>query len=93
MQKISRHQNLIVDMSSIDDTDDETGLDTLKQLEELGTSTPSTPTKKLLKYAPNRDKEYCGILPYFGSPIYRYEVMPMGIACAPQIWMDYIPIS
>lgn len=35
-------------------------------------------------------KEYCGILPYFGSPIYRYEVLPMGIACAPQIWMDYI---
>ena len=30
-------------------------------------------------------KEYCGILPYFGSPIYRYEVLPMGIACAPQI--------
>ena len=34
-------------------------------------------------------KEYCGILPYFGSPIYRYEVLPMGIACAPQIWMDH----
>ena len=34
--------------------------------------------------------EYCGILAYFGSPIYRYEVLPMGIACAPQIWMDYI---
>ena len=32
-----------------------------------------------------KSKEYCGILPYFGSPIYRYEVMPMGIACAPQI--------
>ena len=27
-------------------------------------------------------KEYCGILPYFGSPIYRYDVLPMGIACA-----------
>ena len=36
-----------------------------------------------------KSKEYCGILPYFGSPIYRYEVLPMGIACAPQIWMDY----
>ena len=35
-----------------------------------------------------KSKEYCGILPYFGSPIYRYEVLPMGIACAPQIWMD-----
>ena len=38
------------------------------------------------------NKEYCGILPYFGSPIYRYEVLPMGIACAPQIWMDYITL-
>ena len=37
-----------------------------------------------------KSKEYCGILPYFGSPTYRYEVLPMGIACAPQIWMDYI---
>ena len=32
-----------------------------------------------------KSKEYCGILPYFSSPIYRYEVLPMGIACAPQI--------
>ena len=32
-----------------------------------------------------KSKEYCGILSYFGSPIYRYEVLPMGIACAPQI--------
>ena len=39
-----------------------------------------------------KGKEYCGILPYFGSPIYRYEVLPMGIACAPQIWMDYITL-
>ena len=37
-------------------------------------------------------KEYCGILPYFGCPIYRYEVLPMGIACALQIWMDYITL-
>ena len=37
-------------------------------------------------------KEYCGILPYFGSPMYRYEVLPVGIACAPQIWMDYITL-
>ena len=33
-----------------------------------------------------------GILPYFGSPIYRYEVLPVGIACVPQIWMDYITL-
>ena len=39
-----------------------------------------------------RSKEFCGILPYFGSPIYRYEVLPMGIVCAPQIWMDYITL-
>ena len=39
-----------------------------------------------------KSKEYCGILPYFGSPVYRYEVLPMGIACAPQIWMDYITL-
>ena len=39
-----------------------------------------------------KSKEYCGILPYFGSPIYRYEVLPMGIVCAPQIWMDYITL-
>ena len=39
-----------------------------------------------------KSKEYSGILPYFGSPIYRYEVLPMGIACAPQIWIDYITL-
>ena len=39
-----------------------------------------------------RRKEFCDILPYFGSPIYRYEVLPMGTACAPQIWMDYITL-
>ena len=39
-----------------------------------------------------KSKEYCGILPYFGSPIYRYKVLPMGIVCAPQIWMDYITL-
>ena len=39
-----------------------------------------------------KSKEYCGILPYFGSPIYRYEVLAMGIACPPQIWMDYITL-
>ena len=38
----------------------------------------------------DKSKEYCGILPYFGSPIYRNEVLPMELACAPQIWMDYV---
>ena len=37
-------------------------------------------------------KEYFGILQYFGSPICRYEVLPVGIACALQIWMDYITL-
>ena len=39
-----------------------------------------------------KTKEYCGILPYFGNRIYWYEVLLMGIACAPQIWMDYITL-
>ena len=28
----------------------------------------------------------------FSSPTHRYEVLPMGIACAPQIWMDFITL-
>ena len=36
----------------------------------------------------DKSKEYCGILPYFGSPNYRYEVLAVGIACTTQIWMD-----
>ena len=39
-----------------------------------------------------KSKEYWGILPHFGSPIYWYEVLLMGIVCAPQIWMDYITL-
>ena len=35
-------------------------------------------------------KEFCGILPYFESPHYRYEVLPMGLAINPQVWIDYI---
>ena len=45
-----------------------------------------------IKLTEKKTKEYCGILPYFGSLIYRYEVLPMGIACVPQIWMDYITL-
>ena len=26
-----------------------------------------------------KSKEYCGILPYFGSPIYRYEVLVLHV--------------
>ena len=39
-----------------------------------------------------RSKEFCSILPYFGSPTCRYKVLPVGITCAPQIWMDYITL-
>ena len=35
-------------------------------------------------------KEFCGILPYFGSPHFRYEVLPMGLGISPQVWIDYI---
>ena len=35
-------------------------------------------------------KEFCGILPYFGSPHFRYEVLPMGLVINPQVWIDYI---
>ena len=38
----------------------------------------------------DKSREYCGILPYFGGPIYRHEVLAMGIACTLQIWMDYV---
>ena len=38
----------------------------------------------------DKSREYFGILPCFGSPIYRYEVLPMGIACASQIRMHYV---
>ena len=35
-------------------------------------------------------KEFCGILPYFGSQHYRYEVLPMGLGTSPAIWMTYV---
>ena len=30
------------------------------------------------------------MLPYFGSPHFRYGVLPMGLATSPQVWVDYI---
>ena len=36
---------------------------------------------------PNR---YCGILPYFGSASYLYQIMPMGLNISPSIWQSYI---
>ena len=35
-------------------------------------------------------KKYCGILPYFGSPSYLYQRMPMGLNISPFIWQSYI---
>ena len=35
-------------------------------------------------------KKYCGILPYFSSPSYLYQRMPMGLIISPSIWQSYI---
>ena len=35
-------------------------------------------------------KKFCGILPYFGSPSYLYQRMPMGLNTSPPIWQFYI---
>ena len=38
----------------------------------------------------DKARELCGILPYFGSTHYRYEVLPMGLSISPQVWITYI---
>ena len=35
-------------------------------------------------------KRYCGILPYFSSPSYLYQRMPMGLNISPSILQSYI---
>ena len=35
-------------------------------------------------------KKYCSILPYFGSALYIYQRMPMGLNISPSIWESYI---
>ena len=35
-------------------------------------------------------KEFCGILPYFGSAHYKYEVLPMGLSISPEVWITHI---
>ena len=35
-------------------------------------------------------KKYCGILPYFGSALYLYQRMPMGLNISPAVWQSYI---
>ena len=37
-----------------------------------------------------KSKEFCGILPYFWSQHYRYEVLPMELGTSPAIWMTYV---
>ena len=37
-----------------------------------------------------KSKKYCGILPYFGSVLYLYWRMPMGLNVSPPIWQSYI---
>ena len=39
-----------------------------------------------------KSKEFCGILPCFGSTAYRYEVMPMGLSISPAKWMQYVDL-
>ena len=34
-------------------------------------------------------KKFCGILPYFGSPSYLYQRMPIGLNISPPIWQSY----
>ena len=38
-------------------------------------------------------KKFCGILPYFGSPFYLYQRMPMGLNISPTIWQSYINVT
>ena len=35
-------------------------------------------------------KKYCGILPYFGSTLYLYQRMPIGLNIFPTVWQSYI---
>ena len=35
-------------------------------------------------------KRFCGISPYFGSTLYLYQRLPMGLNISPSIWQSYI---
>ena len=37
-------------------------------------------------------QKYCGITPYYGSPIYHYLQMGMGMSVSPQIWQQFIDL-
>ena len=34
--------------------------------------------------------KHCEILPYFGSALYLYQRMPMGLNISPAVWQSYI---
>ena len=40
----------------------------------------------------DNSKKYCGILPYFGSTLYLYQRMPMGLNISPAVWQSYINV-
>ena len=42
-----------------------------------------------LRFSEN-SKRYCSILPYFSSPSYLYQRMPMGLNISPSTWQSYI---
>ena len=37
-----------------------------------------------------KSQKYCGILPYFGSALYLYQRMPIGLNVSPPIWQTHI---
>ena len=38
----------------------------------------------------DNSKRYCGVLPYFGSTLYLYQRMPLGLNISLSIWQSYI---
>ena len=37
-------------------------------------------------------QKYCGITPYYGSPIYHYLQMGIGMSVSPQIWQQFVDL-
>ena len=37
-------------------------------------------------------QKYCGITPYYGSPMYHYLRMGMGMSVSPQIWQHFVDL-
>ena len=37
-------------------------------------------------------QQFCGVIPYYGSPTYRYVRMGMGLATSPAIWQQFVDI-